>query len=73
MGMLTEGVWQSVDPPRTNDGGRLQRPDSKFRNWITKDGSPGPTGTGGFEAAPGRYHLYIARALSVGAPHHHLS
>ncbi|MEM7464905.1 MAG: glutathione S-transferase C-terminal domain-containing protein, partial [Pseudomonadota bacterium] len=33
---------------------------SSFRNWITPDGSPGPTGTGGFEAEPDRYHLYVA-------------
>jgi putative glutathione S-transferase len=40
----------------------MQRPDSTLRNWITPDGSPGPTGRGGFKAEAGRYHLYIARA-----------
>ena len=33
-----------------------------FRNWITPDGSPGPTGRGGFRAEPNRYHLYVAFA-----------
>lgn len=33
---------------------------STFRNWITPDGSAGPTGTGGFKAEAGRYHLYVA-------------
>jgi putative glutathione S-transferase len=36
------------------------RPTTRFRNWVTEDGSPGPTGEGGFAAARGRYHLYVA-------------
>jgi len=44
----------------TDTSGRFVRQDSTFRNWITPDGSPGPTGVGGFKAEPGRYHLYIA-------------
>ena len=43
-------------------GGRFVRIESSFRNWITPDGSPGPTGEGGFRAEPGRYHLYVSRA-----------
>ena len=46
---------------KTGDG-RFNRQDSAFRNWVTPDGSPGPTGTGGFEAQPGRYHLYVSWA-----------
>ena len=38
------------------------RRDSQFRNWITPDGTPGPTGAGGFKAEPGRYHLYVSHA-----------
>lgn len=45
--------------PRTTRGGFV-RQTSSFRNWITPDGSPGPTGEGGFKAEPGRYHLYVA-------------
>src|SRR5690606_21877565 len=43
-------------------GGRFEREASRFRNWITADGSPGPSGEGGFPAEAGRYHLYISHA-----------
>ncbi len=62
MGMLVDGKWRSDDAGLVDDDGRLKRPDSAFRNWVTTDGSPGPTGEGGFRAEPGRYHLYVARA-----------
>jgi glutathionyl-hydroquinone reductase len=62
MGMLIDGRWESDDDKLVDDDGRLQRPQSAFRNWITADGSAGPSGEGGFRAEPGRYHLYIARA-----------
>lgn len=42
--------------------GEFVRYDSQFRNWITPDGSPGPSGTGGFPAEPHRYHLYVSLA-----------
>jgi len=42
--------------------GEFIRADSQFRNWITEDGAPGPTGEGGFVAEPGRYHLYVSYA-----------
>ncbi|MDR7193201.1 glutathione S-transferase family protein [Luteimonas terrae] len=62
MGMLIEGRWESDDDKLVGEDGTLQRPESAFRNWITPDGAPGPTGEGGFAAEPGRYHLYVARA-----------
>lgn len=62
MGMLVDGVWRDDDEALVDEDGRLQRPSSAFRNWVTADGAPGPTGDGGFRAEPGRYHLYIARA-----------
>lgn len=43
-------------------GGRFVRQESRFRNWVTPDGSPGPSGSGGFAAEAGRYHLYISPA-----------
>jgi glutathionyl-hydroquinone reductase len=43
-------------------GGRFVRHDSLFRNWITKDGAPGPSGGGGFNAEAGRYHLFMSLA-----------
>jgi putative glutathione S-transferase len=62
MGLLVDGKWydQWYDTDKT--GGRFIRSDSQFRNWVTADGSPGPTGEGGFKAEPNRYHLYISYA-----------
>jgi putative glutathione S-transferase len=60
MGLLVDGVWQQ-DGQRTKDG-HFIRPTTRFHNWVTADGSPGPTGTGGFKAEPGRYHLYVSLA-----------
>ena len=62
MGMLVDGDWvQDSFDTRTRKGAFV-RADSRFRNWITADGAPGPTGDGGFRAEPGRYHLYIGHA-----------
>ena len=58
MGLLVDGVWQQ-DGVRTKDG-HFVRPTTQFRNWVTPDGNPGPSGSGGFKAEPGRYHLYVA-------------
>ncbi|MFM1813344.1 MAG: hypothetical protein RLZ98_39 [Pseudomonadota bacterium] len=62
MGLLIDGVWHDERPDQSKSGGRFVRKDSAFRNWITPDGSPGPTGAGGFQAEPGRYHLYVSYA-----------
>jgi len=61
MGMLVDGVWQERGYDTTS-GGRFQREPTRFHNWITPDGALGPSGEGGFAAAPGRYHLYISLA-----------
>jgi putative glutathione S-transferase len=62
MGVLVDGVWhdQTRDPPPPQ--GHFVRSQSAFRNWVTPDGSPGPTGKGGFRAEGGRYHLYVSLA-----------
>jgi putative glutathione S-transferase len=60
MGLLVDGVWQQ-EGQRTKDGYFI-RPTTKFRNWVTADGSPGPSGSGGFKAEAGRYHLYVSLA-----------
>ncbi|PJK01121.1 glutathione-dependent reductase [Lysobacteraceae bacterium NML91-0213] len=62
MGMMVEGRWRSDVDRLVDASGALQRPSSVFRNWVTVDGAPGPTGEGGFKAESGRYHLYVARA-----------
>ena len=61
MGFYEDGVWHD-DKDRTDKSGAFQRPVTKFRNFITPDGSPGPTGDGGFPADAGRYHLYVSMA-----------
>lgn len=60
--MLVNGRWTADwQPVQASDGaGRFVRQQSSFRNWITPDGAPGPTGRGGFRAETGRYRLYVA-------------
>jgi glutathionyl-hydroquinone reductase len=60
MGLLVDGVWQDEDHAVRTREGRFVRPITPYRNWITPDGSAGPSGEGGFAAARGRYHLYVA-------------
>lgn len=62
MGLLVDGQWQDkwYDPSST--GGRFERSKSQFRNWITADGSAGPSGKDGFKADSGRYQLYVSYA-----------
>jgi len=62
MGLLVDGEWHDQWYDTDKTGGRFIRSDSQYRNWITPDGSPGPTGEGGFKAEPNRYHLYISYA-----------
>lgn len=62
MGRLVNGVWSTEWYDTASTGGRFVRQDASFRNWITADGAPGPSGTGGFRAEPGRYHLIVAMA-----------
>ncbi|MFW8596314.1 glutathione S-transferase family protein [Cribrihabitans neustonicus] len=60
--MLRDGKWVADWQPvqAKDDKGGFVRQTSSFRNWVTPDGSAGPTGEGGFKAEPGRYHLYVA-------------
>ncbi len=60
MGILVDGKWQTEEVYPRDASGAFVRPQSKFRRWVTADGSPGPSGDGGFEAESGRYHLYVA-------------
>jgi putative glutathione S-transferase len=62
MGMLVDGQWTDRQRDTSASGGSFQRQESGFRNWVTPDGTPGPTGEGGFKAESGRYHLYVSLA-----------
>src|ERR1700721_1350953 len=67
MGLLVDGVWQQDSPGKEfgapPEGGQFIRRTTVFHNYVTADGSPGPTGTGGFAAERGRYHLYVSLAF----------
>ena len=60
--MLVDGKWTAEWHPvqAPDKKGGFVRQTSGFRNWVTPDGSAGPTGEGGFAAESGRYHLYVA-------------
>lgn len=62
MGLLIDGTWHDQWYDTKSTGGKFVRKDSSFRNWVTADGSAGPSGVGGFKAEPGRYHLYVSYA-----------
>lgn len=62
MGLMINGIWHDQWYDTKATGGTFVRQDAAFRNWVTPDGSPGPTGTGGFKAESGRYHLYVSLA-----------
>jgi putative glutathione S-transferase len=62
MGFLLNGVWSQESAFPADKDGRFVRPSAPFRNWVTADGSAGPSGVGGFKAEKGRYHLYVSLA-----------
>ena len=62
MGLLVDGKWVDQWYDTKSTGGAFKRSEAKFRNWITADGSAGPSGEGGFKAETGRYHLYVSYA-----------
>lgn len=62
MGYLNDGVWNTGWYDTKASGGRFERTTTSWRNWITPDGAPGPSGEGGFAAESGRYHLYVSLA-----------
>lgn len=62
MGMLVDGKWKDVWYDTKETGGHFKRTEAAFRNWVTKDGSAGPSGKSGFKAEENRYHLYVSYA-----------
>lgn len=62
MGLLVNGVWQDKWYDTEETKGQFVRSAAQFRNWVTVDGSVGPTGRAGFKAEAGRYHLYVSYA-----------
>jgi putative glutathione S-transferase len=62
MGLLVDGVWRDKWYDTGASAGEFVRDTARHRNWVTADGSPGPSGEGGFRAESGRYHLYVSYA-----------
>jgi putative glutathione S-transferase len=62
MGLLQNGRWVDQWYDTDSSGGEFRRQDSRFRSWVTADGAAGPSGSEGFKAEPGRYHLYVSLA-----------
>jgi putative glutathione S-transferase len=62
MGLLQNGQWVDQWYDTKSSGGRFVRIAPQFRNWVTADGSAGPSGASGFKAEAGRYHLYVSLA-----------
>ncbi|MEL6551017.1 MAG: glutathione S-transferase family protein [Pseudomonadota bacterium] len=62
MGLLVDGQWVDKWYDTKSTNGAFKRSEAKFRNWITSDGAPGPSGKGGFKAEAGRYHMYVSYA-----------
>jgi glutathionyl-hydroquinone reductase len=62
MGLLVNGEWQDEWYGTKATNGKFKRSHSQFRNWITKDGRPGKSGSSGFKAEANRYHLYVSLA-----------
>ena len=62
MGLLVEGKWHATWYDTKKSGGSFERSKAAFRNWVTQDGSAGPSGREGFKAEAGRYHLYVSWA-----------
>ena len=62
MGLLIDGIWQDRWYDTKASGGSFEREAAQLRNWVTVDGSAGPSGNEGFKAESGRYHLYVSLA-----------
>jgi glutathionyl-hydroquinone reductase len=60
MGLMIDGRWDNDATIPSDARGHFIREASRFRHWITPDGSSGPTGDGGFDAEPERYHLFVS-------------
>jgi len=61
-GVFVDGVWHSEWYDTAKTGGRFVPTAPAYRNWVTADGSAGPSGEAGFAAERGRYHLYVSLA-----------
>lgn len=61
MGKLVDGQWHDVWYDTKKSGGKFERDEAKFRNWVVPDGEGAPTGEA-FPPEKDRYHLYVSLA-----------
>ncbi|MDB5555973.1 MAG: glutathione-dependent reductase [Rhizobium sp.] len=61
MPQLVDGIWMKDDVAASEmKNGAFHREPTKFRNWLTADGSPCPEGQLGIKAEAGRFQLFVA-------------
>lgn len=62
MGLLVDGKWHDQWYNTQASEGHFERESAQLRNWITANGEEGPSGSIGYKAESGRYHLYVSLA-----------
>jgi putative glutathione S-transferase len=61
MPQLFDGIWVKDDVAASEmKNGAFHREPTKFRDWLTADGSPGPEGQPGVKAEAGRFQLFVS-------------
>lgn len=61
MPQLVNGIWEKgAIAAGEIKGGAFHREPTRFRRWITADGSPGPDGQDAVPAEAGRYQLFVS-------------
>ncbi|MCA1493750.1 glutathione S-transferase family protein [Sinorhizobium alkalisoli] len=61
MPQLVDGEWVRTDVAASEmKDGAFHREPTRFRNWITADGRPGPDGQPARRAEAGRYRLFVS-------------
>jgi len=61
MPQLVNGKWVSDDVAASEmKDGAFHREPTRFRDWLTADGGPGPEGQPGLKAEVGRFQLFVS-------------
>ena len=61
MPQLLDGKWVNDDVAANEmKNGAFHREPTRFRDWLTADGGPGPDGQPGIKAEAGRFQLFVS-------------